>query len=40
LRTRLYRILPAVLKEGLAGTFGWPWNKTGNSEFSANPLVE
>ncbi len=40
LRARLYRILPAVLKEGLAGTFGWTWNKTGGSEYAADPLAE
>jgi len=40
LRVRLYRILPAVMKEGLSGTLHWPWNKTGSSEFSADPLVE
>jgi flavin-dependent dehydrogenase len=40
LRARLYRILPAVLKEGLAGTLRWPWNKVDSSEFGADPLVE
>ncbi|MFY9903691.1 MAG: NAD(P)-binding protein [Terriglobales bacterium] len=40
LRARLYRILPAVLKEGLAGTLHWPWNKIGSSEFGADPLAE
>ncbi len=40
LRARLLRILPAVMTEGLAGTLGWPWNKLGGSEFTADPLAE
>jgi flavin-dependent dehydrogenase len=40
LRARLYRILPAVMKEGLVGTLRWPWNKIGEVEFSADPLAE
>jgi geranylgeranyl reductase family protein len=40
LRARLYRILPAVLKEGLAGTLRWPWNKIGGAEFAVDPLAE
>jgi flavin-dependent dehydrogenase len=40
LRTRLYKILPAVMAEGLAGTLHRPWNKNGGSEFAADPLAE
>jgi flavin-dependent dehydrogenase len=40
LRARLYRILPAVMAEGLAGTLRRPWNKLSGSEFSTDPLVE
>jgi len=40
LRARLYRILPAVLREGLAETLRWPWNKIGSSEFAVDPLAE
>ncbi|HEX7424338.1 MAG TPA: hypothetical protein VF311_10710 [Terriglobales bacterium] len=28
LRARLYRILPSVMAEGIAGTMRWPWNKS------------
>jgi len=38
LRARLYRILPAVMAEGLAGTLRLPWNKVAGSEFT--PLAE
>src|ERR1019366_4823298 len=40
LRARLYRILPAVMAEGLAGTLRRPWNKSGGSEFATDPLAE
>jgi flavin-dependent dehydrogenase len=40
LRTRMYKILPAVMAEGLAGTLRRPWNKSGGSEFASDPLVE
>jgi|CZKY01.1.fsa_nt_gi flavin-dependent dehydrogenase len=40
LRSRLYRILPAVMAEGLAGTLRRPWNKSGGSEFATDPLAE
>ena len=41
LRSRLYRILPAVMAEGLAGTLRLPWSGTSNrSEFATNPLAE
>jgi flavin-dependent dehydrogenase len=38
LRARMYRILPAVMAEGLAGTLRRPWNK--NVEFDVQPLAE
>ena len=41
LRARLYRILPAVMAEGLAGTLRWSWDggsSSGKSEFPNNPL--
>ena len=38
LRARMYRILPSVMAEGLAGTLRWPWNK--NAEFDTQPLAE
>src|ERR1700722_7699118 len=34
LRARMYRILPAVMAEGLAGTIRWPWNKGSGSAFA------
>jgi flavin-dependent dehydrogenase len=37
LRDRLYRILPAVMAEGLAGTLRLPWNSDG-SVFAADPV--
>jgi flavin-dependent dehydrogenase len=40
LRARMYRILPAVMAEGLAGTIRWPWNKGSGSAFAADPLEE
>jgi len=38
LRSRLYRILPAVMAEGLAGTMGWSWNKS--AKFATDPFAE
>jgi flavin-dependent dehydrogenase len=40
LRARLYRILPAVMSEGLAGTLRWPWNSGAGSDFASDPLAE
>jgi len=46
LRSRLYRTLPAVMAEGLAGTLRLPWNgstrsgSSDTSEFATNPLAE
>jgi flavin-dependent dehydrogenase len=40
LRARLYRILPSVMAEGIAGTMRWPWNKSTEPEFAADPLAE
>ena len=40
LRSRLYRILPAVMAQGLAGTLRRPWNGSGGSEFATDPLAE
>jgi len=41
LRARLYRILPAVMAEGLAGTLRQPRNSSaGGSEFATNPFAE
>jgi flavin-dependent dehydrogenase len=44
LRARMYRILPAVITEGLAGTFGRPWirGRGGSSavEFATDPFAE
>ncbi len=41
LRSRLYRILPAVMAEGLAGTLRRPWGGSGSgSEFATDPLAE
>jgi flavin-dependent dehydrogenase len=39
LRARMYRILPAVMSEGLAGTLPWQRNKHG-SEFATDPFAE
>jgi len=39
LRDRLYRILPAVMAEGLAGTLRLPWNSEG-SVFATDPVSE
>jgi flavin-dependent dehydrogenase len=39
LRARLYRILPAVMAEGLAGTLSLPWN-SGRSAFVTDPVSE
>jgi flavin-dependent dehydrogenase len=38
LRSRLYRILPAVMAEGLAGTMSWSWNKS--LKFATDPFAE
>lgn len=38
LRSRLYRILPAVMAEGLRGTMGWRWNKS--AKFAIDPVAE
>jgi len=38
LRSRLYRILPAVMAEGLAGTMSWSWNKS--AKFATDPFAE
>ncbi len=40
LRARLYRILPSVMAEGLAGALRRPWNKSGGSKFAADALAE
>jgi flavin-dependent dehydrogenase len=40
LRTRLYRILPSVMAQGLTGTLRRPWNKNAGSEFAADPLAD
>jgi flavin-dependent dehydrogenase len=40
LRARMYRILPAVMAEGLAGTLRWPWNGRTASDFASDPLAE
>ncbi|MGB8010148.1 MAG: FAD-dependent oxidoreductase [Terriglobales bacterium] len=40
LRARLYKILPAVMAEGLAGTLRNRWSSSSGSEFSADPLAE
>jgi flavin-dependent dehydrogenase len=39
LRDRLYRILPAVMAEGLAGALRLPWNSSG-SVFATDPVSE
>ncbi len=39
LRARLYRILPAVMAEGLAGTLSLPWNSD-RSAFATDPVSE
>jgi flavin-dependent dehydrogenase len=39
LRDRLYRILPSVMAEGLAGTLRLPWNSSG-SVFATDPVSE
>ena len=38
LRSRLYRILPAVMAEGLGGTMGWRWNKS--VKLATDPFAE
>jgi flavin-dependent dehydrogenase len=40
LRSRLYRILPSVMSEGLTGTLRRPWKNAGASEFGTDPLTE
>jgi flavin-dependent dehydrogenase len=40
LRARLYRILPSVMAEGLAGTLRRPRNRSSGSDFAADPLAE
>jgi flavin-dependent dehydrogenase len=40
LRARMYKILPAVMAESLAGTLRRPWNKNSGSEFVTDPLAE
>ncbi len=44
LRSRLYRILPSVMAEGLAGTLRLPWNdkssQSGAPEFATGPPAE
>ncbi|HSZ63546.1 MAG TPA: FAD-dependent oxidoreductase [Terriglobales bacterium] len=40
LRARLYRILPAVMKECLGETLGWPWNNIGGAEFAGDSSAE
>lgn len=40
LRARMYKILPSVMTEALAGTLRRPWNKNSGSEFVADPLAE
>src|SRR5258708_38789648 len=37
-RSRLYRILPAVMAEGLGGTMGWRWNKS--AKVAIDPFAE
>ena len=40
LRARMYKTLPAVMAESLAGTLRRPWNKNSGSEFVTDPLAE
>jgi flavin-dependent dehydrogenase len=40
LRARLYRILPAVMAERLAGTLRRPWGGSSGSDFATDPLAE
>ncbi len=40
LRARLYRILPAVIAEGLAGRLSSPWNSSSGSRFATDPVSE
>ncbi len=41
LRSRLYRILPTVMAEGLAGTLRRPWSgSSSGSEFATEPLAQ
>ena len=41
LRSRLYRILPAVMAEGLAGMLRRPWNgSSSGSRFATDPFAE
>ena len=40
LRARLYKILPAVMAEGLTGSLRWPWNNTSGPGLTIDPLAE
>jgi hypothetical protein len=44
LRSRLYKILPAVMAEGLAGALHMPWDGSGGkssaAQFATGPLPE
>jgi flavin-dependent dehydrogenase len=40
LRARLYKILPAVMAEGLKGSLGRPWTGKGATELAGDPLAE
>ena len=40
LRARMYKILPAVMAESLAGTLRRPWKKNSGSEFVTDPLAQ
>jgi flavin-dependent dehydrogenase len=40
LRARMYKTLPAVMAESLAGTLRRPWNKNSGSEFVTDPLAQ
>jgi flavin-dependent dehydrogenase len=41
LRARMYRILPSVMAEGLAGTLRWPWaDSRDGSRFATDPFAE
>jgi flavin-dependent dehydrogenase len=40
LRSRLYRILPEVMAEGLAGTLCRPWNRSTGGELATDPFAD
>ncbi len=40
LRARLYKILPAVMAEGLTGSLRWPWNNASRSGLEIDLLAE